>query len=273
MSSTETTDRPPVRYGVDSGVATITLDRPNAMNSLNTAAKEALLSAVRQAAGDPDVRCVVVTGSGRAFSVGQDLKEHAERLATQSPDEVWSTVEHHYTPIALGLATMEKPVIAAVNGVAAGAGMSIAMACDLRIAADTAGFNTAFAAIALSCDTGSSWTLPRLVGPTKAVELLMMPRTLSSAEALELGLVNKVVPADELAAEVGLIAATLAVGPTLAYASLKESVAFAATHPLEEALAFESEMMARTGSSHDHRNAVRSFAAKEKPTFTGRWGG
>ncbi|MGA9345764.1 MAG: enoyl-CoA hydratase-related protein, partial [Nocardioidaceae bacterium] len=155
----------PVTYDVADQVATITLARPEDMNSLDTATKDALLGAIQRAAGDDDVRCVVLTGTGRAFCVGQDLREHIANISTQSIEEVWSTVDRHYTPIALGLATMEKPVIAAVNGVAAGAGMSIALACDLRLAADTAGFNTAFTAIGLSCDTGASWSLPRLVGP------------------------------------------------------------------------------------------------------------
>ena len=260
----------PVRYDVHDHVATITLDRPDAMNSLDTATKDALLAAVQRASTDDDVRCVVVTGTGRAFCVGQDLREHVTAIQSQPLEEVWATVDRHYSPIALGIATMPKPVIAAVNGVAAGAGLSIALVCDLRLAADTAGFNTAFTGVALSCDTGASWTLPRLIGPTKAMELFLLPRTLDSQEALALGLVNRVVPADDLAVEAATLAATLASGPTLAYASVKESVAFSASHPLGESLDFESRMMARTGASADHRNAVASFVAKEKPTFEGR---
>ncbi len=260
----------PVTYDVADHVATITLARPEDMNSLDTATKDALLTAVQRAAGDDDVRCVVLTGTGRAFCVGQDLREHVANISTQSVEEVWSTVDRHYTPIALGLSTMEKPVIAAVNGVAAGAGMSIALACDLRLAADTAGFNTAFTAIGLSCDTGSSWSLPRLVGPTKAMELLLTPRTVDAQEALALGLVNRVVPTADLAVEAATLAKTLAHGPTLAFASVKASMAYSATHPLAESLAFESRMMARTGGSADHRNAVDAFVAKEKPTFEGR---
>ncbi len=260
----------PVTYDVTEQVATITLARPEDMNSLDTQTKDALLKAVQRAAGDDDVRCVVLTGTGRAFCVGQDLREHVANISTQSIEEVWSTVDRHYTPISLGLATMEKPVIAAVNGVAAGAGMSIALACDLRLAADTAGFNTAFTAIGLSCDTGASWSLPRLVGPTKAMELLLTPRTVDAQEALVLGLVNRVVPAADLAVEAATLASALAQGPTLAYASVKASLAYSATHPLAESLAFESRMMARTGGSADHRNAVDAFVAKEKPTFEGR---
>ncbi|HEX2177587.1 MAG TPA: enoyl-CoA hydratase-related protein [Nocardioidaceae bacterium] len=259
----------PVQYAVADGVATITLNRPEAMNALDLTTKEALKSAVEQAGTDPAARVVVVTGSGKAFCVGQDLREHITNISTRSMEEVWSTVPEHYAPIAAGLAGMDKPVIAAVNGVAAGAGASIAFLCDFRVVADTAGFNTAFTGIGLSCDTGASWTLPRLVGPDKALELLMMPRTVSAAEALELGLATRVVPAAELDAEVSALAATLSQGPTVAYGAVRRAVGFAATHTLTESLAFEGDMMARTGSSADHQNAVQSFIAKEQPRFEG----
>ena len=260
----------PVLYNVTGGVATITLNRPEGMNSLDGATKDALLAAVQRATADDFARCVVITGTGRAFCVGQDLREHITLITSRPMEEVWATVDKHYGPIALGIASMPKPVIAAVNGVAAGAGLSIALACDLRIASDQAGFNTAFTGVALSCDTGSSWTLPRLIGPTKAMDLLLMPRTVDAVEALEIGLVSRVVPADEFAEQVHAVAAALASGPTLAYASVKESVAFGATHGLPEALAFESQMMARTGGSGDHRTAVQAFIDKTQPTYEGR---
>lgn len=260
----------PVDYAVSDGIATVTLNRPDAMNSLDTATKESLLTAVTRAAEDETARCVVLTGTGRAFCVGQDLAEHATNLQSQDLAEVWSTVARHYSPIALGLATMAKPVIAAVNGVAAGAGMSLAMVCDWRLAADTASFNTSFAGIGLSCDTGSSWTLPRLVGHTKAMELLLWPRKVDAAEALQIGLVNWVVPAGEFREKTAEVARRLAAGPTAAFAAIKRSVAYSATHPLPEALAFEGECMAETGATRDHRDAVTAFMAKERPTFTGR---
>ena len=177
------------------------------MNSLDVATKEALLEAVRSVADDPAARCVVLTGTGRAFCVGQDLKQHIEILNSGSSDQLFRTVDEHYNPIVTALAGMAKPVIAAVNGVAAGAGASLAFACDLRIVADTAGFNLAFAGVALSCDTGSSFTLQRLVGPAKAIELLYLPRTIKADEALALGLATRVVPADTLADEVAALAA------------------------------------------------------------------
>jgi 2-(1,2-epoxy-1,2-dihydrophenyl)acetyl-CoA isomerase len=211
----------------------------------------------------------VLTGTGRAFCVGQDLKQHIEVMDSADSASLFRTVEEHYNPIVSTLAAMEKPVLAAVNGVAAGAGASLAFACDLRVVADTAGFNLAFAGVALSCDTGSSWTLQRLVGPARALELLYFPRTVGAAEALELGLANRVVPADDLAAEVGALAARLAAGPTVALGAIRQSVAFAAAHPLAEALEVEGRMMARTGATADHRAAVEAFVAKERPVFTG----
>ncbi len=260
----------PVTYAVDGGIATITLDRPEAMNSLDVATKVALRDAVTEAAGDPAVRCVVLTGSGRAFCVGQDLKEHIEILRSSSSDELFRTVPEHYNPTVYALATMNKPVVAAVNGVAAGAGASLAFACDFRILADSAGFNLAFTGVALSCDTGSSWTLPRLVGRAKALELLYFPRTIPAAEALELGLATSVVAADELEGEVATLARRLAAGPTVAFGAVRRSVEFSAGHDFASSLEFEAQMMAETGATEDHARAVSSFVAKEKPVFEGR---
>src|SRR3954469_16252642 len=260
----------PVLLDVADGVGTITLNRPEAYNSLDVATKELLLETVQRVADDPAVRCVVLTGSGKAFCTGQDLKEHIALLQSGSSEALFTTVEKHYNPIVTALATMDKPVVAAVNGVAAGAGASLAFACDLRILADTAGFNLAFANVALSCDTGSSYTLQRLVGPAKALELLYFPRTIKAEEALSLGLATQVVAADELDATVADAAGRLAAGPTVALGSMRRSVAFAASHTFEEALELEGRMMTRTGATADHRTAVDAFLAKEKPVFSGR---
>jgi 2-(1,2-epoxy-1,2-dihydrophenyl)acetyl-CoA isomerase len=165
---------------------------------------------------------------------------------------------------------MPKPVIAAVNGVAAGAGASMAFACDLRLMADRASYNTAFTSIGLSCDTGMSWTLPRMVGWARATELLLQPRTIRADEALLLGLATRVVPADDLGEAAAELAQTLAAGPTLAYAAAKRALAYAATNTAVDALAYEGTLMAWTGNTQDHRDAVASFLAKEQPTFHGR---
>ena len=258
-----------VQLDLADGVATVTLNRPDAMNALDIATKDTLLATLAQVADDPDVRAVVLTGTGRAFCVGQDLREHVRLLSTQDAS-LWSTVPEHYNPIVELLCTMNKPVIAAINGVAAGAGASFAFAADLRVIVETASFNLAFSGIALSCDSGASWTLPRLIGTARAKELLMFPRTVPAIEALELGMVNRVVREADLAAVVGELARTLASGPTLAYGSIRRSIAYSAGHPLSESLAQEAEQMALTGASQDHAAAVAAFLAKEEPVYHGR---
>jgi 2-(1,2-epoxy-1,2-dihydrophenyl)acetyl-CoA isomerase len=258
-----------VRYEQAGAVVTVTLDRPERLNALDTATKEGLLAALTRAAEDDGVRCLVLTGTGRGFSAGQDLKDHIANLQAD-PAGVMSTVARHFNPIATLLATMPKPVVAAVNGIAAGAGASMAMACDVRLVARSAGFNLAFAGVALSCDTGSSWWLPRLVGIARAKELLLMPRTVSAEEALAIGLATRVVDDEDLEAEAAELACGLAAGPTLAYASIRRAVAFSSGHDLESSLAHEEQLMRLTGGSEDHRAAVAAFVAKEQPEFTGR---
>ncbi len=268
-SETSTSSTGTVRYEVADAVGTITFDRPDQMNALDTPTKVALLDAVTAAAEDDAVRCVLLTGSGRAFCVGQDLREHVH-LLTSGDESLWRTVPEHYNPIARALATMPKPVVAGVNGVAAGAGASLAMAADLRVLAESAGFNLAFAGIALSADTGASWYLPRLVGLGRARDLLLRPRTVGAAEALSLGLATEVVPDAQLADRAREIAVQLAAGPTRAYAALRDVTGFSLTHGLEESLELEGEWMARTGATADHAEAVEAFLAKRPPRFTGR---
>ncbi|WP_426566022.1 enoyl-CoA hydratase/isomerase family protein [Angustibacter sp. McL0619] len=279
----------PVEYEVQDAVAVVRLRRPEAMNSLDRATKVALLEALRTAGEDDEVRCVVLTGSGRAFSAGQDLREHVADLraanaagsgsggaagsagsAGSAGFALGGTVREHYNPIATLIATMAKPVIASVNGVAAGAGASFAFAADVRLVGASAGFNLAFSAIALSCDSGASWWLPRLVGVAKAKDLLLFPRTVGAQEALELGLATRVVPDEELEAATTELARTLAAGPTLAYASIRRAIAFSQSHDLEQSLANEADLMDLTGRSQDHAGAVEAFVAKQRPTFIGR---
>ncbi|WP_460458715.1 enoyl-CoA hydratase-related protein [Angustibacter peucedani] len=256
-------------------VAVVRLQRPEAMNSLDRATKVALLAALQQAADDASVRAVLLTGTGRAFSAGQDLREHVADLRAAgegdggSSFELGRTVREHYNPIATLLATMPKPVVAAVNGVAAGAGASFAFAADVRLVAESGGFNLAFSAIALSCDSGSSWWLPRLVGIARAKDLLLFPRTVRAAEALELGLATRVVPDDELPTAALELAQQLAAGPTQAYAAIRQAVDYSATHDLADSLEHEAGLMDRTGATSDHRDAVEAFVAKQRPTFTG----
>ncbi|MEU0060878.1 enoyl-CoA hydratase-related protein [Streptomyces sp. NPDC006334] len=263
-----------VLYEVSDGLATITLNRPEAMNALNIATKVALRDAVRSAAEDDAVRAVLLTAAGdRAFCVGQDLKEHIGLLAADKETgsgQTMSTVREHYNPIVRAITEAPKPVVAAVNGVAAGAGFGFALAADYRIVADTAAFNTSFAGVALTADSGVSWTLPRVVGPGRATDLLLFPRTVKAQEAYDLGIANRVVPSAELRAEAESVARALAEGPTVAYAALKEAVAYGFSHSLAETLEKEDELQTRAGQSEDHTIAVQAFVQKEKPKYLGR---
>ena len=258
----------PVRYDVNHGVATVTLDQPDTLNALSVAMKVALREAIERAGSDEGVRAVVLTGAGRGFCVGQDLREHAAAL--DEGDTELSTVREHYNPIVTALAELPKPVVAAVNGTAAGAGASLAFACDFRVAADTASFLMAFARVGLGPDTGASWTLQRLVGHGRALAMLMLAEPVSAAQALEMGLVNAVVPAADVSAAAHELAGRLATGPTLAYAAIKEALAAAATSDLPTALETEARLQARCGATADHRNAVDAFLAKRAPGFSGR---
>jgi 2-(1,2-epoxy-1,2-dihydrophenyl)acetyl-CoA isomerase len=251
------------------GVATLTMNRPESMNSLSVRLKEALLDAVADVAGDPAVRAVVLTGSGRGFCVGQDLREHVALLEAGDPSPL-STVEKHYNPLLLALARMPKPVVAAVNGMAAGAGAGLAFACDFRIASNRAGFLIAFANVGLSLDSGVSWTLPRLVGHARALALSLLAEPVTAEAALEMGLVNAVAEPEHVLPSALELAGRLAAGPTAAYAAIKESIAYAADHDLEASLAKEGQLQRAMGATEDHRTSTAAFVAKQRPTFIGR---
>ena len=256
-----------IGYELDGAVATVTLNRPEALNALTVEMKVGLREALERAATDTAVRAVVLTGAGRGFCVGQDLREHADALA--AGDTSLNTVRDHYNPIVHALAEMPKPVIAAVNGAAAGAGASLAFACDFRLAADNASFMMAFARVGLGPDTGASWTLQRLIGYGRASAMLMLAEPVSAEQALEMGLVNGVVGADALATAAAELAAKLAAGPTAAYAGIKRALAAAAVNDLRTALETEAEVQAMCGQTADHRNATEAFLNTQPPTFQG----
>jgi 2-(1,2-epoxy-1,2-dihydrophenyl)acetyl-CoA isomerase len=257
-----------VLFDVDDAVATITLNRPAARNALTAEVKTELLDALRRSSSDTTIRSVILTGAGQAFCAGQDLREHADSMSQgSSPGE---TVRQHYNPIVTLIATMPKPVIAGLPGVAAGAGASLAFACDFRIAARRASLLMAFARVGLTADTGASWTLQRLVGTARAAELLMLAEPISADQALSLGLVTDVVPDDELTRRVKELASRLAAGPTAAYGAIKESLLYAAAHGLAESLEKEAELQARLGETQDHRDATAAFLNKSQPEFHGR---
>ena len=258
----------PVTYVVGNAVATITLNRPNALNSFNVAMKDALLAALITAHDDPDVRAVVLTGAGRGFCAGQDLREHADTIGDAGAE--LSTVRRHFNPIVTAVADLPKPVIAAVNGTAAGAGAALAFACDFRLASDDATFLMAFARVGLGADTGASWTLQRLVGYGRAMAMMMLAEPVTAPAALEMGLVNAIVPSPELSTTAAELAGRLAAGPTFAYTAIKQALMTASASDLQTALELEADLQEKCGATRDHVEAVRAFVAKQQPVFTGR---
>jgi 2-(1,2-epoxy-1,2-dihydrophenyl)acetyl-CoA isomerase len=257
-----------VLLDVEGAVATITLNRPAARNSLTVEMKTGLLETLRRCADDGAIRCVILTGAGQAFCAGQDLREHADLLDRGGAP--LDTVRAHYNPIISGIATLPKPVIAALPGVAAGAGASLAFACDFRIAARRASLMMAFARVGLSADSGASWTLQRLAGAARATELLMLAEPVTAEQALAMGLLTEVVDDADLDARTRDLAGRLAAGPTAAYAAIKESLLHAAAHGLADSLEKEAELQERLGQTRDHAAATAAFLRKEQPVFEGR---
>jgi 2-(1,2-epoxy-1,2-dihydrophenyl)acetyl-CoA isomerase len=251
------------------GIATLTLNRPDSLNSLDVALKEALRETLAELTTDDSCRAVVLTGAGRAFCVGQDLRQHVETLEAGGTDPL-ATVREHYNPVATLLGEMPKPVVAAVRGMAAGAGASLAMLADFRIGGPRTGFLMAFANVGLAGDSGASWALPRLVGHAKATELLMLAEPVDAQEALRLGLLTRLVDDEDVLPAARALAARLGSGPTVAYAQIKRQLRIGGTGTLAEALEAEYEAQKASGASADHRNATYAFVRKERPIFEGR---
>lgn len=251
------------------GVVTLTLNRPASMNALDVALKEALRDALGSIETDRSCRAVVLAGAGRAFCVGQDLREHVATLQTGTADPL-ATVRVHYNPIAQRLANLPKPVVAAVHGMAAGAGASLAFLADFRIGGPNTAFLMAFANVGLAGDTGVAWSLPRLVGHARAIEMMMLAEPVAAPRAHELGLLNRLVDDGLVADTARELAARLAAGPTVAYGAIKRQLSIGDAGTLSDALAAEAQAQAICGATADHRNATAAFLAKGKPTFEGR---
>ena len=246
------------------GVLVLTLNRPEKLNAITGELLDALYAALKEGEEDREVRALLLTGAGRAFSAGQDLTEFGDR----KPD--YEAHLRRYNRVVEALSGLEKPLVVAVNGVAAGAGMSLALWGDLRLAAVGASFTTAFVRIGLVPDSGLSFLLPRLVGLAKAQELLLLSPRLSAEEALALGLVHRVVPAEKLMEEALSLAKELAQGPTRAYALTKKLLLETYRLSLTEALALEAVLQGQAGQTQDHDEGVRAFREKRPPRFQGR---
>ena len=259
---------------VDDGVAVITMDRPERRNAMTGDMVSGLAIALADVETAQDVRCVVLTGAGGAFCAGGDVKGFAEGDGAGGGSSSWDAgvheqrISHHKTSGVLY--NMPKPTLAALPGPAAGAGLSLALACDMRIAIDSAIITTAFARVGLAGDYGGTWFLTQLVGPAKAKELYFLPERMDMDTALGLGIVNRVVPADDYESAWRDMAARLAAGPPIAYRYMKENINRSVTGELSTTLDLESTHHRHTGTTADHKEASRAFVDKREPVFEGR---
>lgn len=254
----------------DGGVLTLTMNRPDSLNAFNRELLTGLREQFEQAAADDAVRCIILTGAGRGFSSGADLSDLRDMYGQPEPPSLGPYVRDRYTPLVLAIRRIEKPVLAAINGVAAGAGASIALACDLRIASENASIVEAFVRVGLIPDTAGTAILPLLVGLAKASELAFMGSRVGADEALRLGLVNRVVPADELVPATLAWARELAVLPTRAIGLTKRGFNRSLLPDLEAILEHEAQLMEEAGRTRDHREGVMAFLEKRTPEFTGQ---
>jgi len=255
-----------IKYTVQGGVATITLNRPDVYNALNDGITYELQDALKAVAKDATARVVVLTGEGKAFCSGQDLKA----ASGQEKRSFIDSLHKRYNPIVRAMRTLPKPIICRLNGVAAGAGCSLALACDMIIAAEEATLIEVFINIGLVPDSGSSYFLPRLVGMAKAFELCTMGSKVTAKEAVELGLINKVVPSAELDAAVKGYTDYFAAAPTKSIGLIKKMLSKAATSTLDEMLEYEAYCQEIAGQTHDYKEGVTAFLEKRKPGFLGK---
>jgi enoyl-CoA hydratase/carnithine racemase len=259
-----------LRYEIVDHIATITLNRPEAMNALTRQLYTELEQAFRDAHADPEVRCVIVTGEGRAFCSGDDVKQIMLGEQREATTRRLNDVRPRPTPAAVAVLECDKPVIAAVNGPAVGWGMDLTLFCDIRIASERAKFGELFIKRGLVADMGGLWRLPRVVGPEKAAELLFTGDIIDAAEALRIGLVSRVVPAEELLPTARALAAKIAANPPIAMRYMKEGLRRSTLAAMDEMGAYVGSSLAYLFTTEDHREGALSFVERREPVFKGR---
>jgi len=258
-----------ILVSVEAGVETITLNRPEKLNALNPEMHQLLRAALERAAVEPEIRVVIITGAGRGFCTGQDLAER-DVSAGAAPIDLSVSLGSRYNPLVRRLRALPKPVICAVNGVAAGAGANIALACDLVIAARSASFIQAFSKLGLVPDAGGSYFLPRLIGTARAMGLALLAEKLDAEQAVQWGLIWKVVDDQQLINEANALALKLANGPTKGYGLLKKAMYASPGNSLDAQLDLERDLQREAGYSEDYREGVTAFKEKREPRFKGR---
>ncbi|MCP5415557.1 MAG: 2-(1,2-epoxy-1,2-dihydrophenyl)acetyl-CoA isomerase [Chromatiaceae bacterium] len=257
-----------ISFQIRSGVAILTLNRPHSLNSFNGEMHAEVRNALQRVTADRVIRCLLLTGAGRGFCAGQDLNDRAV-TANGEPPNLGESLEHNYNPLVRTITELKKPVVCAVNGIAAGAGANIALACDIVLAGRSASFVQGFTKIGLVPDSGGSWTLPRLVGRARAMGLALLNHRLSAEQALQWGLIWQLVEDDRLQEEAMAIAQHLATQPTLGLGLTKRAINAAGGNSLEAQLQLELELQTLAGRSHDYREGVAAFLEKRTPSFTG----
>lgn len=255
-----------IEFSVENAVARLRFNRPQVFNSMHHAMRMEILEALETCARDADIRAVYITGTGKAFCAGEDLQE----VTDPNGPSLAEIISMGYNPMVLKIRSLEKPVVAAVNGVAAGAGANIALACDVVVAAESASFTQAFSKIGLIPDSGGTWTLPRLVGFQRATALMMLSDKVSAAEAASMGMIWKVFPDETFADDSLKLAETLAQMPTRGLALTKKALNRSFAHDFESQVLLEDKLQTEAGQTHDYHEGVAAFLEKRKPNFTGK---
>ena len=258
-----------VTYSLENGVATIGLNRPDKLNPFNRQMVKDTTNALKAANRDPEARCVLLTGNGRGFSSGQDLMEAAQGFAS-GKSKAGDSLRKSYHPLIDQIFNSSQPIVCAINGIAAGIGMSISLTTDIRIASDQAAFTLGFSKIGLVPDGGANWILPRMIGYSRAYQIALTSEKISAAQALEWGIVNQVVPHDQLMEVAQATATKIASGPTLAFALTKKAMLRGLSQTLEENLDYEAHLQNVAGASEDSREGVMAFIEKRPATYKGK---
>ncbi len=258
-----------IEFGVDGGLARLTLNRPDRLNSFNTQMHEEVRAALATVEGDDDIRCLLLSGRGRGFCAGQDLSDRAAAPDAGPPD-LGASLERNYNPLVRRLTGLEKPVVCAVNGVAAGAGANLALACDIVLAAESASFIQSFCKLGLVPDSGGSWILPRIAGRARALGMALLGEKISARQAEDWGLIWKCLGDDELQDEALALASHLATRPTRGLGLIKRAMLASSTNSLDAQLDLERDLQRIAGRSADYREGVNAFLQKREPEFKGR---